>query len=116
MVEMVVMVMLRLTSPSRSSVQKFETAPPGQTPITNRPKHCRLSSMSSQAIPKDSCELVKNEPIYRLIMKIYFSKTLNLLCYYENPKDVGFFFFNEQQLTRQRLSYERKVILLRRCL
>lgn len=52
MEETKVMVMLRLTSPSKSRVQKLEAIPPGQTPITNRPKPINGSSIISLATPK----------------------------------------------------------------
>lgn len=49
-----VMVMLRLTSPSRSNVQKLEAIPPGQTPITSSPKPMRESGISSLATPNET--------------------------------------------------------------
>ena len=55
MVEMNVIVMERLTSPSSSSVQKLEPIPPGHTPITSRPNPLRSSSINSLANPKENC-------------------------------------------------------------
>jgi hypothetical protein len=61
MEETKVMVMLRLTSPSKSSVQKLEAIPPGQTPITNSPKPIKGSLIISMAMPKANLKKQKRQ-------------------------------------------------------
>ena len=62
-----VIVMLRLTSPSNSNVQKFEAIPPGQTPMTNSPKPIRESLIRSIATPNANCSQ-RNNIYYKFII------------------------------------------------
>lgn len=53
-VERKVIVILKLTSPPRSKVQKFEPVPPGLHPKTSSPNPCKGSSIKRRAIPNEN--------------------------------------------------------------
>jgi hypothetical protein len=70
-----VIVILRLTSPSNSNVQKFEAMPPGQTPITNNPKPIRGSWIMSIATPNENCSQMKKHIVihHTISSRVYLS-------------------------------------------